>query len=329
MVCQICGKRSGFYPLCAEHFGMRDQGLVVKCKDCGKWYLKVEGCSVCKEEKQDSDIIMLQRELLERWGKRLFRIVKIAEEYAATDYDLERYNEIMEIQGDFREIWKDLEKPLVYLPKQQLQEWSAQLEDIAKNGLHFSDDRYDLSRYSDVLGIADEIREQVQSYAMELVDIPDPEPTSTDVSFVKDREILSKLLEMIDKAEKTILIASPWIWGIKEIEDKLTQVRDERNVSIRILTRRAGDDPYHEETVRGFHKRKFSIETADHLHAKIVIVDDKELYIGSANLVAPSMDRNLEAGICTNDPRTVSQAQVYFDNAFDMAFESRFTKSKN
>ena len=40
MVCQICGKRIGFYPLCAEHFEMRDQGLVVKCKDCGKRFFK-------------------------------------------------------------------------------------------------------------------------------------------------------------------------------------------------------------------------------------------------------------------------------------------------
>lgn len=328
MVCQICGKRSGYYPLCAEHFQMRDQGLVVKCKDCGKWHLKAEGCSVCKEEKSDSNEIMLQRELLERWGKKLYRIVKIGEEYAATDYDLERYDHIMQVSGELHEIWKDLEKQLVYIPKEQFQKWSARLENISKDGLHYSDDRYDLGRYSDVRGVAEEIREQVQSLSMELTDIPDPEPTSSDVSFVKDREILPKLVEMIDKAEKQILIASPWIRGISEIEEKLTQVKDERNVSIRILTRRAEDDPYHEETVRGFHKRRFSIETADHLHAKLVIVDDKELYIGSANLVASSMDRNLEAGICTNDPRTVSQALVYFEEAFSEAFEIRFRKSK-
>ena len=57
-----------------------------------------------------------------------------------------------------------------------------------------------------------------------------------------------------------------------------------------------------------------------------MIVDDKELYIGSANLVASSMEKNLEAGICTSDPRTVSQALVYFDDAFSEAFENRFTK---
>jgi phosphatidylserine/phosphatidylglycerophosphate/cardiolipin synthase-like enzyme len=307
---------------------MRDQGLVIKCKECGKWHLKAEGCSQCKHEERDSSEIMFERGLLEQWGKKLFRIFKLGENYAAKDFDLDRYDGVRRISAELHELWKDMDNNVVYIPQKLLEEWSAELDAIAQDGLHFSDDSYDIGRYSDILGIAKEIYEQVQSYSMELDDIPEPESASSDVTFVRDREILPKLLSMIDTAEKTILIASPWIWGIKEIEEKLTHVKEARNVSIRILTRRAEDDPYHEETVRGLHKRRFSIETADHLHAKIVIVDDKELYIGSANLVAPSMKKNLEAGICTNDPRTVSQALVYFDEAFSEAFESRFTKSK-
>jgi phosphatidylserine/phosphatidylglycerophosphate/cardiolipin synthase-like enzyme len=306
---------------------MRDQGLVVKCPNCGKWYIKADGCSKCKEEQHDSNEIMFQRTLLEQWGKKLYRIVKLGEKYARTDYDLDRYSHVLRISGEFHKLWKDENKTVVYVPQKQLEKWSNELGDIAKDGLHYSDDSYDIERYSDILGVADEIREQVQSYSMELADIPDSESVSSEVSFVKDREILPKLFEMIDKAEKTILIASPWIWGIKELEEKLSQVKDERGVSVRILTRRVGDeDDYHGETIRGFHKRKFAIETADNLHAKIVIVDDKDLYIGSANLVAPSMNKNLEAGLCTNNPRTVSQALVYFEEAFSDAFEARFTK---
>lgn len=328
MVCQICGKESGYYPLCAEHFQMRDQGLVIKCKDCWKWHLKADGCSRCKHEERDKSEIMFERGLLERWGKRLFRIFKLGEEYGAKDYDKARYDRAKRISGELQEFWKDLSREVVYIPQSQLEQWSAEPNDIAQEGLHYSDDSYDIERYSEILGIADEIREQFQSYSMDLEDISEPQPTSTDVSFVKDGETLPKILNMIGKAEKTILIASPWIWGITDIEEKLTQMKDERNVSIRILTRRAEDDPGHEETVKRFHKRRFVIETPDHLHAKIIIVDDKELYIGSANLVAPSMNRNLEAGICTNDPRTVSQARIYFEKAFTAAFESRFSKWK-
>lgn len=35
--CQICGKPSGIYPLCPEHFKMRDEGQVIKNEKTGLW----------------------------------------------------------------------------------------------------------------------------------------------------------------------------------------------------------------------------------------------------------------------------------------------------
>jgi len=251
------------------------------------------------------------------------------EEYAATDYDHDRYEKVLQVSEDLHELWKDESQSVLYIPKKQVEQWSTRLGTIAKQGLQYSDDSYDIERYSVILSVADEIRDQIRSYSLDLSEIPEPESTSSDVCFVKDRETLPKLLEMIDKAESRVLIASPWIWGIRELEEKLTEVREKKNVIVKILTRKEENDAYHGETIRGFHKRQFSIETADNLHAKIVIVDDKELYIGSANLVAPSMNKNLEAGICTNDSRTVSQALVYFEDAFSQAFAARFAKQND
>src|ERR1035437_2457075 len=37
MSCQICNKPSSFYPLCKEHFVLRDQGKITKCQECGIW----------------------------------------------------------------------------------------------------------------------------------------------------------------------------------------------------------------------------------------------------------------------------------------------------
>ncbi len=37
MVCQICGAKSGFYPLCKNCFNLKDQGKITKCEDCGIW----------------------------------------------------------------------------------------------------------------------------------------------------------------------------------------------------------------------------------------------------------------------------------------------------
>ncbi|ODS41821.1 MAG: hypothetical protein MSIBF_00130 [Candidatus Altiarchaeales archaeon IMC4] len=47
MVCQICGEKSGFYPLCRECFKLRDEGKVTKCQECGKW--KKDTLPLCKD----------------------------------------------------------------------------------------------------------------------------------------------------------------------------------------------------------------------------------------------------------------------------------------
>lgn len=47
MACQICGKPSGYYPLCNSCFKLRDAGKVIKCDDCGSWHYSDKTCS-CK-----------------------------------------------------------------------------------------------------------------------------------------------------------------------------------------------------------------------------------------------------------------------------------------
>ena len=37
MVCQICGKKSGYYPLCVDCNKLKEQGKVTKCLECGIW----------------------------------------------------------------------------------------------------------------------------------------------------------------------------------------------------------------------------------------------------------------------------------------------------
>ena len=37
MACQICGKKSGYFPLCKDCNKLKDEGKVTKCQECGKW----------------------------------------------------------------------------------------------------------------------------------------------------------------------------------------------------------------------------------------------------------------------------------------------------
>ena len=47
MACQICGGKSGFYPLCRECNKLKDKGEVTKCQECGIW--KKDGKPLCYE----------------------------------------------------------------------------------------------------------------------------------------------------------------------------------------------------------------------------------------------------------------------------------------
>jgi len=48
MPCQICGKESGYSPLCKAHQKMIQEGKVTNCDDCGTWFLTDVGCEKCK-----------------------------------------------------------------------------------------------------------------------------------------------------------------------------------------------------------------------------------------------------------------------------------------
>ena len=147
-----------------------------------------------------------------------------------------------------------------------------------------------------------------------------------EVSFVADEAIAPLIKKMLSHAKEFVLIASPWMWGIDDIVQRLEQLK-KKNVAIRILTRRSKEtDKKHYGTVSKLYDIGCDIDFDDELHAKIVLVDDKELYIGSANLVATSLERNKEAGIHTINHNTALDAGDYLIDAFDKAFRKRLLK---
>jgi len=47
MACQICGEKSGFYPICKNCFKFKEEGKITKCENCGIW--KEGNLSLCHE----------------------------------------------------------------------------------------------------------------------------------------------------------------------------------------------------------------------------------------------------------------------------------------
>jgi phosphatidylserine/phosphatidylglycerophosphate/cardiolipin synthase-like enzyme len=94
------------------------------------------------------------------------------------------------------------------------------------------------------------------------------------------------------------------------------------------MTRPAEDrsDDLHKQQIRTLHKLGFQIELEGLLHAKLLLVDDSELLIGSANLVATSMKRNYEVALWTNHHKTVQDAKVYFTELMDDIFTRKLSE---
>ena len=56
-------------------------------------------------------------------------------------------------------------------------------------------------------------------------------------------EVTSKLLEIINKAEKSIKIIQPYVQNVDEIEHALFEAIEKRGVDVEIITARHRDQP--------------------------------------------------------------------------------------
>lgn len=58
-ICQICGEKSGIYPLCKKHLELKQEGLVKKNESTGKWYeikTENENFEELEEFKNESEV---------------------------------------------------------------------------------------------------------------------------------------------------------------------------------------------------------------------------------------------------------------------------------
>lgn len=312
---------------------MRDQNLVNKCSICGVWFEGTnDTCSQCSAGvKKKKDLVHVHRDVYQKWAKRLYAIGQTGCEYSPTKYDTERYEKIITIASEFYQI---LEKnpddnPLGF-DDTQFQNWSNTLYDVAKAGLKFSDSSYDIERYRDVLEIQEDLASAIEAtsdLSAETIEKSDEieKITGLNQEFIADRQIQEKILEMINRTKREILIASPWIWESEEVLKALTKVAEEKRVRVRIMTRppKERGDQLHKEQIRTLHKLGFQIELEVKLHAKLLLIDDEELLIGSANLVGTSLKRNYEAALWTNHQKTVQDAKIYFTGLMEDIFSRR------
>lgn len=328
MVCQVCGAKSGIYPLCASDYKKYKMGDLVKCPTCSMFHLKEDDCPRCSRSLLLGDLLIKKNEM-KYWGTKLFAIAKKGKQQNREGRDRQRYESVIEISTGMQPFWADPEKPMTTVSKKQMFAWSEALNSVANEGREQSDGNRDITRYSDIIRLSDEMQAETASYFDQPQESAETRAASPNVEFLRDRDIESRLLLMIREADRKIRIASPWVGSIHAIIKELEEVMVERNVHVDVIVRPPERDRYSspEKTVKNLRKKGVSFELEPLLHAKMVVVDSKEAYIGSANLTARSMGQNLEVGICTKDPEVISRAIAYFDDVLQAAFDRRLKQT--
>lgn len=304
------------------------KGDVIKCPKCKTYCFKSEGCPTCggNQGETKASEVAVRVTLLEKWGKRLWHIGMSGTEAPTTDRDRERYEDVLEVSGEMKDIWDSKPPPptIVNVEREGLLHWSKYLRNIAEKGLKHATDFYDVERYLGIQEISEDLRGFVESYKTEIEEEP-PSSVIQPIRFVADRDIPEAWAQMIESAKDRIYISSPWIYGVDQFFSVLSDTNEKR-IIVKILVRppEEGKESEHKMTVRRLNQRGFHVEAYEKLHAKMIVVDDKEVYIGSANMIPSSVHENPEVGICTTEKGVVSEAMLYFEARWEEAIDRKW-----
>ncbi len=138
--------------------------------------------------------------------------------------------------------------------------------------------------------------------------------------------LVSNIREMFGRANKEILITSPHIYYTDWLTAELKPAID-RGVKVRLITWPSYERKVFKnvEEVREDRKQYFTLKRFlemfppgtvrlnDNIHAKMVVVDEKEVMITTANLTQTGLWENYEIGFHAKNEKLAKQAKNFFD----------------
>ncbi|MDI6888719.1 MAG: phospholipase D family protein [Methanocellales archaeon] len=143
-------------------------------------------------------------------------------------------------------------------------------------------------------------------------------------------DLYIRMEKMLDHAKKEVLITSMWIFYIDWFLAKVKPLI-ERGVTLKIVTA----PPYElvksgrrwdisENKRQGFSLRRLHsllppgiVKMNENVHSKMIIVDEKEVLVTSANLTHTGLWENYESGVWIKDERLAKSAKQYFDELWN------------
>lgn len=127
----------------------------------------------------------------------------------------------------------------------------------------------------------------------------------------------SVFLKMINSAQKRIRIYQQDIQDVGIAQALAGVARDGVSVEILMMpypfSKTEDKNIPNQELIRQAGGKVY-LHTKHYIHAKIMIVDDQLMYLGSCNFYTPSIDQTRELGVITADPAHIKQVNDTFDN---------------
>ena len=134
--------------------------------------------------------------------------------------------------------------------------------------------------------------------------------------------IYDKIREILNNANSTIRIISPYIDLL--YEDIIDLKNKNPSLNVKIITRPKKD-------IKGLRERiaknvldllntatSGNLKTLDVIHSRLIIIDDQELIISSADLTREGLYDEFNAGVYTKDGEAIRNCINYFDNIWQI-----------
>ena len=141
--------------------------------------------------------------------------------------------------------------------------------------------------------------------------------------------------EMIRKAKARITIVGYWVYKLDELFQELSRIQEERKgLRIRFIL---DDAKKWESEIKEDWNTKFiskleiftpNKKELKKIHSKIIIIDDSEILITSANLTINAMEENLEAGIWSCDKKIINACSEVITDLVKRQIITKLPKKK-
>jgi cardiolipin synthase len=143
-------------------------------------------------------------------------------------------------------------------------------------------------------------------------------------------EIVARMKEMFKNAKEEVLITSPHIYYTDWLTAELKPLID-RGVKVRVITWPSFErrqfkslEEVYEDKKQYFTLKRFlemfpsgTVKLNDNIHAKLVVVDGREVFLTTANLTQTGLFENYEVGFWAENEELAKQAKEFFERVWE------------